>query len=333
MKDLSDIFEIQKTCEYKGEVYHVRDNGYVFRLRRPNKRKRPLDEKWTLGNVDKQRGYLNFSSEVVHRIVATAFHEKPSDKHVVDHIDTNKQNNRPENLRWVTKLENAVRNPITARRIELVCGSVEAFLADPSKFSGKFQNPNYEWMCAVSKEEAQISKGRLLAWAKSNKPLQGGTLGDWIFGRINSETEPSSPNYILSKTPNAAQRIYSYNDKPNEFPCTPQTIEGNPLKMYYENLKEGKVFFRNHNGEYVVVKSGFSKDRQSIHILTRANYVHKEDQVIPISKLQKKVSIKDLQHALDSVTYEDHLFVHSHERGIFPREYLEQIFADCTQDN
>ena len=127
MKDLSDIFEIQKTCEYKGEVYHVRDNGYVFRLRRPNKRKRPLDEIWTIGNVDKRRGYLNFSSEAVHRIVAIAFHEKPSKSHVVDHIDTNKQNNRPENLRWVTRLDNILLNPISCKRVIYKFGSIDKY--------------------------------------------------------------------------------------------------------------------------------------------------------------------------------------------------------------
>ena len=47
---------------------------------------------------------------VVHRIVATAFHgEQPSEKHIVDHIDTNRRNNRAENLRWITRLDNLLQ--------------------------------------------------------------------------------------------------------------------------------------------------------------------------------------------------------------------------------
>lgn len=39
-----------------------------------------------------ERGYLHICSEVVHRIIATAFHgEQPSKDHIVDHIDTNRQ--------------------------------------------------------------------------------------------------------------------------------------------------------------------------------------------------------------------------------------------------
>jgi hypothetical protein len=93
VNEILNIYQIVKICEYRGEVYHVRDNGAIYRCRRPDKRKRPLDEKWTFGNQNKRTGYMNISSETVHRIVATAFHgQPPSDKHIVDHIDTNKRN-------------------------------------------------------------------------------------------------------------------------------------------------------------------------------------------------------------------------------------------------
>jgi hypothetical protein len=130
MGDLED-FNQEVECIYKNEHYSARDNGAVYRHPLAGKRVRPTDNKWTFGKLNDKTGYPEIASVSVHRIVASAFHgEPPTKEHVVDHIDTNKQNNRPDNLRWVTRLENIILNPITARRIELVCGSVEAFLAD-----------------------------------------------------------------------------------------------------------------------------------------------------------------------------------------------------------
>ena len=103
------------------------------------------------------------------------------------------------------------------------------------------------------------STERLLAWAKSDKPLQGGTLGDWIFHRINSEPESSSINYIESITPNAAQQRYFLNDKPNEFPCTPKIIEANPLKTYYNNIKKGDDFLEIIMVNMLLLKENFLK--------------------------------------------------------------------------
>jgi hypothetical protein len=145
-------------CTYKDEQYSVRDNGAVLRYPRDSNRPRPTDNNWTFGKPNSKTGYMEIATVRVHRIVATAFHGMPPTKeHVVDHIDTNKRNNRPENLRWVTRLENVLLNPITAKRIIMTCGSIESFLADPSKFRDKFQEPNYNWMCTVSKQVAQIS--------------------------------------------------------------------------------------------------------------------------------------------------------------------------------
>lgn len=49
---------------------------------------------------------------LVHRIVAQSFIPNPDNKGVVDHINTNKTDNRVENLRWVTHRENNL-NSIT----------------------------------------------------------------------------------------------------------------------------------------------------------------------------------------------------------------------------
>ena len=79
------------------------------------------------GNFLKQcfsnRGYVRVSlagdgfrkTEDLHRIIARAFHNCDESGLVVDHIDRNKTNNKPSNLRWVTHKENC-RNRIYKKR-------------------------------------------------------------------------------------------------------------------------------------------------------------------------------------------------------------------------
>lgn len=183
-------FNQEVTCTYKDKLYSVRDNGAVLRHPRTDGRLSSTDNRWTFGKLNNKTGYLEIASERVHRIVAMAFHgEPPTKEHVVDHIDTNRQNNRPENLRWVTRLENVLLNPITSKRIELVCGSVEAFLENPAKFRDLFPEPNYQWMCTVSKEEGLSSRKRLTEWANSDKSFSGGSIGKWVYYRGNALNE------------------------------------------------------------------------------------------------------------------------------------------------
>lgn len=51
----------------------------------------------------------------IHRLVAQAFIPNPENKPVIDHINTIRDDNRVENLRWVTYSENA-RNEITLQK-------------------------------------------------------------------------------------------------------------------------------------------------------------------------------------------------------------------------
>ena len=182
--NILDDFEKEVTCIYKNETYSVRDNGSVLRHPKTDKKPRPTDNKWTFGKYNDKTGYAEIAGERVHRIVAIAFiGSPPSPQHVVDHIDTNRRNNRPENLRWVTKLENILLNPITARKVEYLCGSIENFLKDPSILRDNASDPNFLWMRAVSKEEAAASLERFQSWSKNDKPSMGGSLGEWIYNR------------------------------------------------------------------------------------------------------------------------------------------------------
>ncbi|MBR4275573.1 MAG: HNH endonuclease [Prevotella sp.] len=193
MVSINDYIE-ERDCIYKEERYSVRDNGAVMRLPQGNKKKRKLDNVWTFGKANDKTGYMEIAGERVHRIVAYAFHgNPPSDEYVVDHIDTNRRNNRPENLRWLTRLENVLKNPITRARIENICGSVEEFLKKPSILFGREHvDPNFSWMRTVTSEEAKATLDRFTKWAEQGGKTQGGgVLGEWIFTKAK-DNNPSN---------------------------------------------------------------------------------------------------------------------------------------------
>ncbi|MDG4901411.1 MULTISPECIES: HNH endonuclease [unclassified Mesorhizobium] len=294
------IFE--KECEvgFKEEVYLVRDNGAVLRRLRPGLRRRKLDEVWTFGTLNRHSGYFEINGHVVHRIVALAFHgPAPSAGHVVDHIDTNRLNNRPDNLRWVTRLENILLNPITRRKIELAFGSLEAFFENP----GAELVSNWDWMRTVTKEEAQESRKRWLEWVeKGQAGKQGGAPGDWLF-----QPRPASASFPEPKRKDSAPRdwvtkprprpsqilelkengtlewvpnppptpafipepegssltpgVFQRNWRtPTEFPQCPESVSSEGLQSYLERLVAGAVFGRNRYGESTVVEAAMNDD-------------------------------------------------------------------------
>ena len=193
--ELIEQYESQSECDYKDEHYLVRDNGSVLRKPKEGKQPRPLDEKWTFGTKDNATGYMTLSGHRVHIIVATAFHgPHASKRYVVDHIDTNRCNNRKENLRWLTKLENILLNPITKAKIEYICGSINNFLKNPSLLNGHDSvDPNFCWMRTVSKEEAAntLENWHRLFSNPRPKPASSGPIGDWIYGEQPFQKTPA----------------------------------------------------------------------------------------------------------------------------------------------
>ena len=256
MDELLHAFDDERATVFKEETYLVRDNGAVLRRGRADARRRKLDDAWTFGTLNKHSGYLVISEHVIHQIVATAYHgPRPTNDHVVDHIDTNRLNNRPENLRWVTRLENVLLNPITRRRIEQAFGSLEAFFENP----GASTVPNLEWMRTVTKEQAAESRRRLLEWAEKGLAAKGGSLGDWLFTPRAAPVAPPDPQPedIPSLTPAAFQRNWR---TPTEFPQCPDQATADALEEYLERLSFGTVFARNRYGESIVVAAGIGED-------------------------------------------------------------------------
>lgn len=77
---------------------------------------------------DNLKGYLyviiggrNHDQSYIHSVVATAFLPNPHNKPEIDHVNTNRGDNRAINLRWVTKSENR-NNPITYQKGKIVQG-------------------------------------------------------------------------------------------------------------------------------------------------------------------------------------------------------------------
>lgn len=308
MVSLND-FDKETECIYKDERYSVRDNGAVLRHARKNKRLRKYDNQWTFGKPN-NNGYMLIVSEVVHRIVAYAFlGEPPTSQHIVDHIDTNRQNNRPENLRWITKLENILLNPITLSRIIYKYGSIDNFLSDPSKpLNGELEQ-NFDWMRTVTNAESENTRENLLNWAKEGKISKGGQLGEWVLSNLKQQNDYRTEKNQLTEslTPNAAQKNWK---TPSEFPFCPQNITDNLVTNYAQNLKRGEIFSRNQYSNSIIEDFATSKDKNTLWIMCKSG----DDNAIK-------------PWSLAQVTYENEMFVHENLGSFFKKDGAEKQFT------
>lgn len=259
---LIEDFEEEKQCEYRGELYSVRDNGAIMRHPKNIKKPRQLDNKWTFGKINIQKGYPMISSEPVHRIVATAFlGEAPTKGHVVDHIDTNRQNNRPSNLRWVTRLENIILNDITRKKLELLCGcSIDEILNDLSILRDKPLTPQFDWMRAVSKEEAIKSLETWKKWVNEDKERK--------------EKDAFATKAFNSNTKDKAIKLsYHTNKRNNNMNYLLEPINKNEsLEEYFDKLAINVVFCCNEyygeKVEYKILDYYLNKEENILYVAT-----------------------------------------------------------------
>lgn len=330
MDNLIDTYKEIRECDYKDEHYSVRDNGAIMRHPKGD-RKRPYDGKWTFGNKDIKTGYMTAMGVRVHIVVATAFlGANDSTKMVVDHIDTNRCNNRPENLRWLTRLENILLNDFTRKKVEFICGSIENFLATPQLLFGhESEDANFVWMRTVTKEEAEntLLHMKQLAARPTIALPHGQKIGAWIYQSVQQREEESlrkvlhmteeesnqnfeqeikkQPTPYQTKRKLAAQIGWSPHSEP-DFPCCPNVVSDNPLKNYLDNMHKGEDFVTTTYG------------KSTIHDFTLF-----EDKIIVVTHIPEGVK----SWGMAEVTWDGTKFVHSSKGTFFAENGVMAAFT------
>lgn len=101
--------EIWKEC-YESDrcIYEISNMGrlrYIWKINKPNK---------IVSNFFDRKGYyfIRFDKKkyAIHHLVTNAFLGERPDGLIVDHIDRNRQNNRLDNLRYVTTHQNNINS-------------------------------------------------------------------------------------------------------------------------------------------------------------------------------------------------------------------------------
>ncbi len=320
-EDIINQYKEVRECGYKDRLYLVRDNGAICRLPKEGCRPSKWDNVWGFGTKNRD-GYMIFTGNIrVHQVVCTAFHgPEPQPHMVVDHIDTNRCNNRPENLRWFTRLENALNNDVTRKKIIYLCGSIEAFIENPAILRTKALPPDISWMKTVTKEEAAACKKHFDEWTKRDNMPQGTGkgLGDWVFSdnkkswaQRNAEIEEEKrriweEEHALkdSLTPGAKQLDWK---TPTEFPQTPQKITETPLQDYLTHLQKGAIYTRNQWGESPVCDAALSENGSHLSVVSENSGIKK--------------------YALSEVYFQDGFFVHKSIRTFFEEDGAQKYFT------
>ena len=308
LEDFINDFKEERICNYRGRKYHVRDNGAVYRRCLDDGIVRIGDEEWTIGKPNSQNGYLYHGKAAVHRIVCTAFHGEPEgDRNIVDHIDTNKWNNRPDNLRWVTRMENITNNPITMAIIEVKFGSFDSFVEYlAQKTKQKAESTDFSSFRPVTPEEGEAYLEHWEEW--SERPLEERTpvgfgQGEWMY-HSRGKTGFVFKNWISVVV-----------DKSEEcsFPLAPKaTNEGEDvIQKYREALVPNATFLISRYYETVVRDVVFFEKENILRVLSeRLNakrtpfYIFEiwPEDVFLYHRIVGKNKAKELEEAMHDLT-------------------------------
>lgn len=179
MADLNTTAVEWKDSYIYGEQYQVSSTGLV---------RNKTTGRILTPSVDK-KGYLRVRlslhdkkvSAKVHRMVAVAFIPNPEQKPQVNHKDGNKENNRAENLEWISNYDNmqhAVNNGLT-KRVEYSGRRKKAIIG----VDGEGKIVKFESL-ELASDTLQLSKSNLCNALKGKRKRCGGYV--WRY----SDKEP-----------------------------------------------------------------------------------------------------------------------------------------------
>ena len=121
------------------------------------------------------KGYKRFGKNyLVHRAVAELFIQNPDNKPYIDHINTIKTDNRVENLRWVTRIENC-NNSLTLKHLSesmkgrIITEEMKQKISNTKKGSIPW-NKGKPWDEETKKKISESNTGKL---SGENHPLYG----------------------------------------------------------------------------------------------------------------------------------------------------------------
>ena len=195
--------EIWRDIEGFEGLYQVSSEGRVICLERIDINNHPVKEKILKSNKNRN-GYLQVvlckegkhKNITIHKLVASAFIDNPDNKPCIDHINTDRTDNRVENLRWVSQKENC-NNPITKVNI------AKSKIGNKHPMYGKISELNHlskpilqftkegefirKWVCARDVErELGINPTHISSCCKGKKKSAGGFI--WMYAVINGFT-------------------------------------------------------------------------------------------------------------------------------------------------
>ena len=114
IKDYEGLYEVSNLGKIKRlskTIINYKEREYIFeeKIMKPFKG----NSGYLIIDLTKNKIRRKF---LVHRLVAEAFIPNPENKPCVDHINTIREDNRAENLRWVTRSENC-NNELTKKHM------------------------------------------------------------------------------------------------------------------------------------------------------------------------------------------------------------------------